>query len=238
MAGSSCEPEVAQKKAGQLSSIVSVTKEIQCRAYIRPFYQQVYMPLDGNFIPVHLRRAMEWWHDYLALRPETYYSATNVQRQPVLWTDAASTRWVCAVFKWTRWLVPEWLETQLIERDDHHIVFTEMLAVIIGFSTFADLAKDTMATCYIDNQGVLHAIKSGACRHPEVSLSVARLWLDMVKSQTGLYVARVESRANIADGPTSEIFTFMQSFGAAFVEPVFPEWLRDVWAFSDLSAVD
>ena len=71
MAGSHCEPEVAQKKAGQLSSIVSVTKERHGRAYIRPFYQQVYMPLDGNFISVHLRRAMEWWHDYLVLRPKT-----------------------------------------------------------------------------------------------------------------------------------------------------------------------
>ena len=158
------------------------------------------MPLDGNFISVHLRRAMEWWHDYLVLRPKTYYSATKVQRQVVLWTDAASTRWVCAViftgssFKWTRWLVPDCLESQLIERDDHQIAFTEMLAVIIGFSTCADLAKGTMATCYIDNQGVLHAIKAGACRHPEVSLSVARLWLDMVKSHKQVSTRQESSR--------------------------------------------
>ena len=53
-------------------------------------------------------------------------------------------------------------------------------------------------------------------------MAVAELGVD-------LHAARVESAANIADGPTREDLSMIEHLGAKYCEPVLPEWIHDVW---------
>ncbi len=45
----------------------------------------------------------------------------------------------------------------------------------------------------------------------------------------GFHGARVESHANISDGPTRDHFEMVSKVGATWVEPVVPSWLLQLW---------
>ena len=51
--------------------------------------------------------------------------------------------------------------------------------------------------------------------------------------QTDLHGARVESKANIADGPTRDDFEHLTALQAVFVEPVLPPWIYEIWEFPE-----
>ena len=84
-------------------------------------------------------------------------------------------------------------------------------------------------TTYGDNDGVLHAIANGGGGGPETHVCVGQLWLEVAAHDASLFVARVESKANIADGPTRDTFHHLSSIGAQFVEPVLPAWITQLW---------
>ena len=83
-------------------------------------------------------------------------------------------------------------------------------------------------TSYGDNDGVLHAIANGGGGGPETHACVGQLWLEVAAANTSLFVARVESKANIADGPTRDTFHHLSELEAQFVEPVLPSWLMQL----------
>ena len=65
-----------------------------------------------------------------------------------------------------------------------------------------------------------------------MNISIGKLWLDMAGLQIAFYMARVESLANIADGPSRNEFTYMTALGATFLAPKLPKWDWDVWHIS------
>ena len=61
------------------------------------------------------------------------------------------------------------------------------------------------------------------------NVRVGKLWLGLYQSQVALFCQRVESKANIADGPTRHDFAQVQAIGAVFSEPRLPEFVQKVW---------
>jgi hypothetical protein len=53
--------------------------------------------------------------------------------------------------------------------------------------------------------------------------------MDVAQADARLYVARVESKANIADEPSRLKFDTLNDLNALFVEPRLPPWAFDVW---------
>ena len=130
---------------------------------------------------------------------------------------------------WTRIQTPDWLWQQLLTREDHQIGFQELLGVLLAMATFMPWLQGKLWTAYLDNDGVLAALVNGAGGGPEVHMAIGHFWLLMAKMQVGFYGARVESKANLADGPTRDSFEDLGKLGAVFVEPLLPEWLQDMW---------
>ncbi len=97
-----------------------------------------------------------------------------------------------------------------------------MLAVILALYTWMDLLDGVVVTIYTDNEGVRYSLISGTSRLPEVALSVARFWQLAADKRWGMLMRRVESKANIADGPTRDNLKFVLK-------------LVSVWHCSDLS---
>ena len=75
----------------------------------------------------------------------------------------------------------------------------------------------------------MHSVLSGRSHAAEVNAVVGQLWLLTAKLDVSLRLGRVESKANIADGPSRDNFEWVHALGAQFVEPIVPEWLADPW---------
>ena len=60
-------------------------------------------------------------------------------------------------------------------------------------------------------------------------------WLQLASWRTVLYTARVESKANVADGPTRDDFSLVARLQAAFVQPVWIQWAYQFWTLPPVS---
>ena len=67
----------------------------------------------------------------------------------------------------------------------------------------------------------------------DLNQAIGFLWLDVAKANIGLHCERVESHANIADGPTREFLRLVEELGAQFVVPKLPVWCHKLWEFPD-----
>ena len=122
--------------------------------------------------------------------------------------------------------------SQLLERRDQQIGFQEMLAMVLGIATFTDLLRGTLLLNFCDNDGVRVSTQKGGGASPEVSHLVSHVWRTCASEQIALYVARVESHANLADAPSRGHFEDLRTLGATYVKAVLPPWAQDLWAFS------
>ena len=118
---------------------------------------------------------------------------------------------------------------QLLHRQDSQINFLEMLAVLLFVTTFQNIICGTAAFVFIDNNGVLGSLLKGSSSAPEANMLTGRIWLHAAEWSWAPIWARVESAANIADGPSRRDFTHVESIGAELVAPVLPQWLSPLW---------
>ena len=58
---------------------------------------------------------------------------------------------------------------------------------------------------------MLLGLIKGVCMLSEVNFATARLWIHMAEAEIGLQVWRVESKANVADGPTMNYYVVVNS---------------------------
>ena len=75
--------------------------------------------------------------------------------------------------------------SQLQQRGDHQIGVQEMLAVTLLLQTFEKGLKDCLLLFWIDNKGVLDALRKGASKCMELSLAVARAWMKCAELMLG-----------------------------------------------------
>ena len=229
-------PHHALKLAGRLTSAVTMSLDRVGRAFVKPFYAQAYDPYQR--ISAMLERACVWWIEYLSFRPPHTFRVECCRPLIWMWTDASGeSRLLGAVclkivggmssWFYTALNTPHAIWDQLIDRGDHQIGYQEFLAVLLGYASFR--LNDVLMFAFIDNQGVLRSILKGSSRHPEMNMGVGKFWLDMAQFQIACYVGRVESSANIADGPSRNEFELLTALSAVYVPPKLPEWAWQVW---------
>ena len=245
LAASHLDPGAAAKLAGRLSFAVTAAAGRVGRAYVKPLYAQASSPLSGNRLSMWLTFALVWWLAYLKERPVTEVGATVARRHVIAWTDAAGeSRWLGAVlyadglFFFARCITPDGIFEQLIDRGDNQIGVQEMLGVLLLFESFADRLKGALVTLYIDNDGVLGSCIKGSSFGPEINLCVGRMWLTIARLGVDVSFARVESKANVADGPTRDFLDVLLGLGAACVTAKLPGWLRSLWTSIQANDLD
>ena len=229
---------LASKQAGRLSFAVSVTTNKVGRAFIKPLYAQAAAPMPGGKMSLWLMCACLWWISYLELCPPSLFLATHRRKHSIIWTDAAgASRWIAAVcfvndtWLWTRMIVPEDVWECFLTRNDDQIGMQELLAIPLALETFSNEIEGSLCSLYIDNNGVLGGLIRGSSVAADLNQAIGHLWLDIARLQIGLFAVRVESAANIADGPTREFLSLLGELGASFVPPRLPKWCENVWRF-------
>ena len=238
-----CDPDRASRFAGRFGFACTLAAGKVGRAFVRPFYAQAHAPMPGFSVSPLLMRAGNWWHEYLRLGP-TLRAVPNagVRRHLVCYTDASGVdRMLAAVvydgISWyfARTKVSEEVMGQLLQRNDNQIGVLEMLAVALLFWTFPVLLSGSAATIFIDNDGVLYSLLKGASRAPEMCIAAGHIWLKSVALETAMWFGRVESKANLADGPTRCDLRVLEELGAFEVESVLPEWMSELWVLPAVS---
>ena len=94
---------------------------------------------------------------------------------------------------------------------------------------FPEVLNGAAWVSFGDNDGITHAMAKGGGHNDECNIIIGKIWLEVAALDTDLHVARVESKANIADGPSRDDFSMLQTIGARFVQPRLPEWIHDIW---------
>ena len=240
-----CTRVTAVKMAGRLSFAVSVTAGRVGRAYLKPFFAQANEPQPRERASWSMLRAAAWFARYLGQAPAITHSAGSDGKPHVhAWTDAAGAeQWLSAVcvhgsWLWTRLRVPDEVWQQLLPRGDNQIGMQELLAVPLAYTTFADEMQGALWTLSVDNQGVLHAILKGCAVAEDMNYAVAQVWLGIAAQDISVHLLRVESRANIADGPTRGHFYELAKRGAQYREPRMPQWVRELWQGPSIRGLD
>jgi hypothetical protein len=100
--------------------------------------------------------------------------------------------------------------------------------------SYGEHIQNCCITVYVDNQGVLGATVTGSSRSPEQNILIARLWMEMAERSVALVIRRVESKANIADGPTRYFLDDLRQLGACQTKAVLPKWAYSIWSVTDL----
>ena len=185
-----------------------------------------------------LRAACSWWVEFLTVRPAAWRAGAASRPTAHLWTDAAGeSRWLAAVVRangawfWTRSRVPPEVWAQFTPGGDAQIGMQELLAVALGYYTFSDMLAGLHVFSFIDNTAVLFNLLHGGASAEDINMSVGKMWLDFAHYKIAFYGVRVESKANVADGPTRDEISILEQLGATFREPRFPAWVRDIWSF-------
>jgi len=232
-----CDAGTSGKLAGRLQFACTVAADKVGRAYIGPFHAQQNDPLPGGAISRRWTMSARWWLRYLEERGPTVRALDSEDRQTVrCFTDAAGvSRGVAAVVLlgdeifYCATVVPQDLWDQFIDRKDHQIGVQEALGVALLFGTFGDMLTGKLVLCFVDNDGVRHSLTKGTAKAPEVRHVAGELWLECARRQVALFLARVESKANIADDPSRGDVTLLTSLGAVRREAVWPGWAKNLW---------
>ena len=126
--------------------------------------------------------------------------------------------------------------SQLLHRLDHNIGTQEALAAVLALHTWMGLLDGVVIRVYTDNGGVRYSLISGTSRLPEVALSVARFWQLAADKRWGVLMRRVESKANLADGPTRDDLRHVLKLKAIWTVPVLPDWVFNLWRYDGHAA--
>ena len=231
------DPGTSSKVAGRLSFAVTVAADRCGRAFIRPFHAQAHDPMQANRTSVLMKHACVWFLHYLEERPCLVREPGGRRQSAVLWTDAAgdppalgAVLFVDNKFFFWQTAAPAWLLKQFIRRSDSYIGLLEQMAVNAAVATFSGQLQGRRVFSFVDNNGVLYAILRGSSKSPEANLMQGALWLCLAKLRVAAHFFRVESVANVADGPSRGDLRWLHSLGAVEVPVQWPEWATDVWS--------
>lgn len=139
-----------------------------------------------------------------------------------IWTDASGERWLAVVilfasdFHYPRWQCSEKVLVQFGSRNDSYIGILACMAVFLGMFLWYHEPGGFVITIYVDNGGVRCNLFKGSFRFPQTVIMVAHVWQLAARCRWGVLVRRLESKANIADGPTRRSWDDSSSF-ACFV---------------------
>lgn len=182
---------------------------------------------DGH-VGAWLMEALRWWRHILGGEISETNAWLEDDSPPChMFVDAASTPPRCAavlvinrqVF-YTDVKPPQSLMEKFCKRRDKQITTLEIVAIMIGLSTFASLLRGRRVILYSDNSGAEKSTVKGAARAPDHNSLVHAIWTHVLRQRIHLWIERVPSKDNISDCPSRFDYRLMNEIGAIWNEPV------------------
>ena len=92
---------------------------------------------------------------------------------------------------------------------------------IIGFCP--EMLREADIVHYIDNKPALSCIIKGFSKQDDLCSLTGKLWYEAGKLMSNYRAEYVESKLNLADGPSRDDMSFVESIGATEIPLRFPE---------------
>ena len=216
----------AQKLAGRLNWAVQYLFQRLGRAMLKPIYKQRFST-NGDMSPA-LGSALKWWLWVLKQDIVQEKLWKTISSPPAhLFVDARSTPARCAAVLfidgrtlYTDGAPAEQYMEQFQKRGDNQIMSLELLALVVGLSTFTEELKGRKVVLWSDNSGAESASRKGSASAWDQNLLVHSLWTHAFVNKMALWVERVASADNIADLPSRESYALLHEFdGISWYEP-------------------
>ena len=205
-------PGQASSLAGKFNFTMSMAYGAVGRAALAPFYRLQRKAEQPYPLSAEMRESLHFLVALLRNRtPQVFHGASSERPHHVLFTDAAGdTRMAGVLFceGEDRPIVvagsclPEWTACMLPR--ENQITLWELLAVSLSVRSLRDRLRDSDLSLYVDNEGAKGMILNGFARGDclDGTVLAADLWAMMAELHIALYVERVPSLDNVADGPT------------------------------------
>ena len=224
----------ASKLAGKLSFMSCWCFKRLGRAMLRPLFQHSHVPSRNNKLRNNLELALAWWGQVLQTKIVEQVSFSGGDQWYDLFCDARSSpprlaavlvdKQGCCSF--TDWQPDASLLGIYAQESagDKNILILELLAIILSLSTFSHVLSTNNVKIWTDNVGGEGALRKGASRKGTANMAIHNVWTFAARQQIGIWVDRVPTKQNIADGPSREDYsTLVDVMGADWVEPKFSE---------------
>ena len=220
-----CEAAVM---AGRLSFASEFLFRRLGRAMLRPIFAQ--KANRCGTIGDTLDSALLWWEDVLRDEcAEQYWFGAEEGLTAELFCDASGEPGhLCAVLFiggqafYCHQEVPDEWRSWVEVRDDAQIMAWELLAILMGLHTFAELLRGRTLRIWTDNEGCRGSITSGRARANDHNFIVHRIWKFCYDNVMNPWCSRVPTDDNCADGPTRSDHSIMRALGCFLVKAQVP----------------
>ena len=151
----------------------------------------------------------------------------------ILYTDASDVpgrpegRWIVGavlidphtmLISYTSWIVPPSIIHSFLPKETY-MGQLEILACPIALNTWPDVLRDRQVLLFIDNDAAAACLVRGYSPRQDSCALVGDFWLAASASKLSVYIDRVESKSNLADGPSRLNFEFMHQIQASWTAP-------------------
>ena len=116
------------------------------------------------------------------------------------------------------WAVSDATVSQWLQKESY-MGQLELLAAPFAFSTWQDRVKNRSIILFMDNDSAAASLVKGYSPKIDSGAIVGEFWLLVAQLRAHVYIDRVESKSNIADGPSRNQFDEVKSLGGLWTSP-------------------
>ena len=201
------------------------TKSVRDRQYsVSPPFS-----IDSN-----LRVSLQLMAEFVNLSPPRKVQMSNDKPRPILYTDASDVpdrqggRFVLGAvllygasrerMEYTSLVLPPDLVATWTHRKSY-MGQLELLAGPLALATWPAVLRDTKLFHFVDNDSAAACLVKGYSPQVDSSPLVGDYWLKAAAAGLDVYIDRVESKSNLADGPSRLDYQMVHSLGGKYVPP-------------------
>ena len=211
------------------------------RAALKALYRRQHG--SSHVLTVPLRAALRWIVKVMLSSPPREIFASLELPVRIGYSDAAGNGRLTAVLflqpplrpRFTALQIPPEILCRLSKRKTQ-IVPLEALGAFLLLCTFSLDLADCAIRLFVDSDGAAGALIRGFSSADDVACVASAFWARAALSHMAVFIDRVDSKANLADGPTRNYLGDLQALGARWVQPPTHRFIRDVLSvFDDLA---
>lgn len=162
-----------------------------------------------------------------------YTDASDVpERNPRFVVGAVIFDPESSLMQHTYWIVPQEVVDHWITKETY-MGQLEILAGPLAIATWSELLTRRQLIHFVDNDSAASCLVKGYSAKSDSSALVGTYWLSVSDCQSEPYIDRVESKSNLADGPSRLSCQDLTSMGSDFVSPIVHSLLSPLNVYSD-----
>lgn len=183
----------------------------------------------------HLRISLSLMRFFILQAPERHFSLRKKESPMLLYTDASDVpgrpegQYILGAvlidphqdysIRYTYWVVPPSIVQKWITKATY-MNQLEILAGPLALQTWSKQLATKQIIHFVDNDAAASSLVKGYSQKSDSCALTGSYWILAAKLALESYIDRVESKSNLADGPSRLNFDTMASLQASFTEPI------------------